>query len=90
MSDNRAYAEWVIARGGGIITTGGHLGVFVSAKENHFRCPPGWVFVDIADTDVDQLCEAIEVSAAGRKRWPKDARTEEKQDEAAGKKQTRK
>lgn len=64
-----------------MMTTGNHLGVFVSSAENVSRCPVGWVFVDVATTDVDRLCEAIEVSSRGRKDWPKnDKADDEKRD----------
>lgn len=68
----RAYCASVMARGGGMITTGGHLGVFVSAAENVHRTPIGWTFVDVASATLDDVCEAVELVSSGRKAWPKD------------------
>ncbi len=74
--NRRAYAAWILSRGGGMITTGNHLGVFVSREENLVACPLGWVFVNVETTTLDQLCEAIEVASQGRKMWPKNAKEE--------------
>jgi hypothetical protein len=83
--DRREYASWIMSCGGGLITTGNHLGVFVSRQENLDRCPPGWVFVDVETTTLDQLCEAIEVASRGRKLWPKNAKEELSNEQASRK-----
>ena len=72
--DRKAYATMILAKGGGMITTGQHLGVFVGQALNLHRCPPGWVFVDVETTTLDQVCEAIECASLGRKFWPKNAK----------------
>jgi hypothetical protein len=83
MSDEsrRAYAEMILSRGGGMITTGGNLGVFVSQAKNLAGCPNGWIFVDVDTTTLDQLCEAIEQASTVRKHWPKNAKLDGKKDE---------
>ena len=52
MSDEsrREYAQMILSRGGGMITTGGHLGVFVSKAIHLAGCPNGWIFVDVETT----------------------------------------
>lgn len=70
----RDWAEMTLARGGGIMTYGGGLGVFVSKAENQSRTPKGWVFVDVEDTTLERLVETLEVASRGRKAWPKNAK----------------
>lgn len=55
MSDEsrREYAQMILSRGGGMITTGGHLGVFVSKAIHLAGCPNGWIFVDVETTTLD-------------------------------------
>jgi len=42
-----AYVEMIKARGGGIVTCGEHLGVFISTPDNVKNCPVGWGFIDV-------------------------------------------
>lgn len=62
--------ECVLARGGGVISCAEHLGVFVSKPVNDHDCPAGWAFVNIDDTTVEQLREAVAHTKKGRSTWP--------------------
>jgi hypothetical protein len=60
----------VLEDGGGMITCGGHLGVFVAEEKYITQTPPGWVFVDVSTADVAMVREALEHAKAGRFAWP--------------------
>ena len=62
------YYQMIIDRGGGIITLGEHLGVFVS--DNPINTPPGWLFVNIKNLTVNQLAQWVDEVRDGRKSWP--------------------
>lgn len=79
--ERKEYIEWMLRRGGGMITTGNHLGVFVSDEKNLGRCPPGWVFVDVSSATVEKVSEAIDVATQGRRDWPKNAKEDKKEEE---------
>jgi hypothetical protein len=77
----REYAQWILSRGGGMITTGGNLGIFVSEAIHSDKCPNGWMFFDVKTTTVDDIVEAMEQASKGRKLWPKNAKDDGKQEE---------
>ena len=62
------YYQTIIDRGGGMISCGDHLGVYVGIAE--LACPPGWVFVNIEDATVEGISKAVEYQKKGRKTWP--------------------
>ena len=63
------YYQSLINRGGGMITCGDHLGVYVGTSMS--ACPPGWVFIDTSIATVEVIAEAVEHQKVGRKIWPK-------------------
>jgi len=63
------YAKMLAVRGG-IANCGGHLGVFVSPRENAQRCPPGWTFVELETATPEIVQEAIDNCKNGRAGWP--------------------
>lgn len=74
------YFKWIIDRGGGIITCGEHLGVYVAeaTPENVARCPPGWIFVNVKEVTPEQLAKYADIAYRGRRAWPEpDAKPEE-------------
>ena len=73
-ASRRAWAEWTLGRGGGIMACGTGLGVFVAKAPDMSKCPIGWVFVDVETSTVDQLVEALEHASQGRRTWPKNAK----------------
>ncbi len=77
----REYAQWILSQGGGMITTGGNLGIFVSEEKNLPRCPNGWIFLDIKTTNLEELMNAIEQSSKGRKLWPQNSKLDGKKEE---------
>ncbi len=68
MSDS--YLQMIISKGGGIITCGQHLGIFVSSVENIYNTPPGWCFVDIKDATIELLRNTLDEISKGRSLWP--------------------
>lgn len=58
--------KMVFKTGGGMIPCGDHLGVFASTQENVARCPPGWIFVDMATATLDILQDAVTAAKEGR------------------------
>lgn len=67
MSD---YTRMIIDRGGGIVTCGECLGVFVSHPDNIKQTPAGWTFVDVTTATEARLDEAIANCKQGRATWP--------------------
>ncbi len=62
------FYQIIINRGGGIITLGEHLGVFVS--DNCVNTPPGWLFVDVKNLTPEKLSKFVDEVRMGRKSWP--------------------
>lgn len=68
------YIQSILERGGGMITCGDHLGIFVSPSENIRACPPGWCFVpmEIATPELINAAHEHMTSGNGRRsKWPK-------------------
>lgn len=65
-----AYYQMIVDRGGGIITLGDFLGVFVSPIENARRTPAGWLFVPLEGLTAEKLKQWVEDVRPGRKAWP--------------------
>ena len=58
-----------VARVGGMVTCGDHLGVMVGPEGS--RVPMGWVFLPLGEkTTGEMVREAIEFARLGRKAWP--------------------
>lgn len=73
--DLARYYKGILRRGGGIITCGDHLAVYVSKGVNAKRCPAGWTFVDADTATIETIKNAVDHTQAGRKEWPgKDTR----------------
>ncbi len=62
------YYQMIIDKGGGIITLGEHLGVFIGNDIKH--TPPGWLFIDINGLTVNKLAQWVDEVRRGRKNWP--------------------
>lgn len=70
MSRNRVLLwECIVARGGGMIACGNHLGVFVGERDT--ACPAGWVFVDVKAGTPEVFSDALDCANAGREEWPR-------------------
>ena len=62
------YYQTLIDRGGGMISCGDNLGVFIGIAE--LACPPGWIFINAEDATVEGISEAVEHLKKGRKTGP--------------------
>lgn len=67
--DGISYAE-LLKLIGGMATTGEHLGVMVAPESAVANCPPGWVFVNQDKATAQEVQEALDHAAKGRKTWP--------------------
>lgn len=65
-----SYFQSIIDRGGGIVTCGEHLGVFIATADCAAKTPPGWAFVDVATATEPHLREVVEQVTLGRRVWP--------------------
>ena len=73
-----SLAQFVAARGYGMIACGEHLGVFVAPVAHIRRCPAGWVFMPSEEATAERVQEAIDVATAGRSVWPEAEPSERK------------
>ncbi len=64
----RLYYESLIARGGGMINCGQHLGVMIGPAG--CQVPKGWCFVPIDEATPELIGECCQEVALGRKNWP--------------------
>lgn len=62
-----SYLQY-IARVGGMITCGEHLGVMVGPEG--CRVPNGWIFVPLEQANETLLREAVDLAQRGRAAWP--------------------
>lgn len=74
------YLQSVIDRGGGMITCGQGLGVFVAPCQTAAevdalgydkRCPKGWTLIAHGEATLERLLAVYEQAKQGRKAWPK-------------------
>jgi len=57
-----------VAKSGGMITCGGHLGVYVGT--DIAATPRAWAFVDLATATPELVAEAVADVKRGREAWP--------------------
>lgn len=62
------YFESILVRGGGMITCGGHLGVYVGT--DMAATPRGWAFIDLATATPELVADTVAEVSKGRSLWP--------------------
>lgn len=63
-----SFYHSIVAKGGGMITCGGHLGVYVGTDIR--ATPRAWAFIDIREATPELIAETVEAVKEGRTAWP--------------------
>lgn len=76
--DDHFLFRCVLLKGGWMLNTGGHLGLFVAPELYSANCPPGWVFCPLEELrrpgGYDLFVSCLELARQGRSAWPEDTR----------------